>query len=110
METSNANGFTIEFHQFSANRVTSTLKEFFTVYLGFETVYKLWELPIIKYRIGMLKKQFVNFFKILKKVLKNQEGDVFSYALNILCSDENLKSENICMVLELLYPLYISYI
>lgn len=104
-EAINAGKFSLQFEQFSNIRVIKILKDNRYIYLGYETVCKLWELlPLVKYRIEMLKRQqFANYFKILQKGLQNQVGNVFVNALNILRPQENPNSENVSIVMELIH-------
>lgn len=100
--------FKISFEQISSSRIIKIWKNEAYVYLGYETVCKLWELlPLIKYRIEMLKKlQFVNYFNLFKKSVQYQCGNIFVNASRILDSGENCPTENVCLVLEFmnLYP------
>lgn len=95
----------IHFDQFSNARVIRISKEDNYIYLAYETVCCLIEiLPLVKYSIEMIKNlQFENYFKILRRGLQSQSGDIIENALNILKPEDNPKSENICMILELIY-------
>lgn len=107
-ESINTEDFSIDFEQFSNIRVIKITKSDGFLYLGYETICKLWELlPLIKYRADMLtRQQFGNYFRVLQRGLRNQGGNVFVNADNILKPEENPNSENLSLVMEFmnLYP------
>lgn len=97
--------FTLSFEQILSCRVIKISRNKLYVYLGYETICKLWELlPVIKYRIEMCKKlQFTNYFNVLKKGLEYQPGNIFVNASKILNTRDSCPTENVCLVLELMY-------
>lgn len=98
----------LSFEQISFARVVKIWKNGSYVYLGYETVCKLWELlPLVKYRIGILKQQqFMTYFSVLKRGLEYQGGNLFVNASRILHVGDICPTENVCLALELmhLYP------
>lgn len=102
------NNFTISFEQISSARVIKIRKGDSYVFLGYESVCKLWELlPLLKFRIELLKQQqFVNYFNALRKGLQSQSENIFVNASNILHANEACPTENVCLALELMsvYP------
>lgn len=105
VEPIRAGSFSIYFEQISASRVIKIWKNNSHVYLGFESICKLWELlPLVKYRVDMIKRlQFANYFKIVQKGLQRQGGNVFENVKNLLPPSENSNSENFGMLMELMY-------
>lgn len=97
--------FSIDFVELSIGRLIKISKGNNYIYMAYETICGLWEiLPLVKYRIETIKnQQFTNYFKILQRGLQNQTGDIFENALNILKPEDNPNSQNICMILELIY-------
>lgn len=104
-EQIDAENFTIQFEKISYSRVIKIVKNNSYIYLGYESICKLWEaLPLIKYRIEMLKRQqFASYFKIVQNGLQRQSGDVFENAMNLLKPLENCNNDNVCMLMELIY-------
>lgn len=94
--------FSIFFEQVSYNRIIRIWKDDANIYLGYETICKLWEvLPLLRYLQNMLnKQQFPIYFKLLRNGLKNQEGNLFSAASNILCATQSCPSENPYLAME----------
>lgn len=101
----NAGSFCVQFEKISYSRVIKVIKNNSYIYLGYESICKLWELlPLVKYRIEMLKKQqFSSYFKVVQKGLQRQDGDVFENAMNLLQPRENCNSENVCMLMKLIH-------
>lgn len=97
--------FSIFFEKISSTKVIKVWKNNSSVYLGYETVCKLWELlPLIKYRVGVLKiQQFATYYKVLQEGLQSQKGNVFVNASNVLKCTENCPTENVCLVQEIMY-------
>lgn len=97
--------FCIDFECISTTRVIKISKNNSYIYLAYESVCKLWEfLPLIKYRLECIKRmQFKNYFAVLQRGLKRQSGNVFVNATNIIQPNENYNSENISLVMELMY-------
>lgn len=102
IETEN---FYIEFEEVVNSMVAKISKNNSYVYLGYETICNLWEcIPLIEYRLDILERlQFPNYFKIVQKGLQNQTGNIFENALNLLQPRTNLNSENVFMIMELIY-------
>lgn len=95
----------IFFEQISSARVIRIWKNNSYVYLGYESICKLWELlTVIKFRTDMLKKQeFLPYFRVLQKSLQNQAGNLFVYASRILYTNERAPTENVCLALEFMH-------
>lgn len=104
-ESVNTSKFCIDFQQISYARIIKISKNNSAVYLGYESVCKLWELlPLIRYRIDFVKRQqFSNYFRVLQKGLENQSGNVFTNTLNALRPQDNPNSENLSTVMEFIY-------
>lgn len=98
-------GISISFEQISSARVVRISKNNLYVYLGYESVCKLWELlPLVRCRLDMVKKlQFNTFYQMLRKGLKTQNGNVFVNATNILTTHDDSPTENASLALELMY-------
>jgi hypothetical protein len=105
----NINGwsFSIHFEFISSARVVKLFKDDTYIYLGYETICKLWELlPLIKYTIKLFKnQQFMTYFRVIKISLKNRPNQVET-ATDILQATEGFPTENPSLVWELLtlYP------
>lgn len=97
-----AGNFTIHFEQISSARVLKITKAASYIFLGYESVCKLWELlPLLKFRTSMLKQQqFISYLKVLQKGLQGQAGNIFVIASNILKANETSPTENVCLTLE----------
>lgn len=97
--------FSIQFEELPYCRSVKVVKNNSYIYLGYESICKLWEyIPLLEYRLNILQRlQFPNYFKIVQKGLQAQDGDIFENALNLLQPSENPNSENICMIMELIY-------
>lgn len=74
------------------------------IYFGCESICKLWDLiPVIDYRIEMLKKQhFDKYYNTLKTNLMKQPGDLLTNVFNDVSPKQNPNNENINTMLELL--------
>lgn len=97
--------FSIYFDEISSTKVIQIWKNNIYIYMGCETISKLWEfLPLVKHTVTLLRKQqFGNYFKVLQNELQNQLGDLYSNACNVLHSNDNFTSENIVIAIELLH-------
>lgn len=97
--------FSIHFVELSFGRLIKIDQGNNYIYMAYETICGLWEiLPLVKYRIEMIEnQQFSKYFKTLRSGLQSQSGNIFENALNILKPEDNPNSENICMILELIY-------
>lgn len=95
----------IFFEQISSTRVIKIWKNNSSIYLGYETICNLWEiLPIINYRIDMLKiQQFKTYFKVFQKGMQSQSGNIFHNATTVLKCSETCPTENVCLLQELVY-------
>lgn len=94
--------FSIYFEQLSFSRVVRIWKNQTYIYLGYESICKLWDLEkIIQFRIDILKKQqFLNYYKVLQSGLSGS-GDIITHASKIIY--DSFPTENVCLVLELLH-------
>ena len=78
------------------------------IYFSRETIEKLWEIQeLIDYRIIILKKQdFEKYFNVFQTSLMNNSMDLLTNVYNVLSPSQNLNSENVSTMLEILvmYP------
>lgn len=100
--------FFLEFKQLPYCKTIKISRQNSSVYLAHDSICTLWELlPLISYRINMLKnQQFTTYFKILKNGLRNMDGDIINNAWNLLSPENNPNNENLSTILEFLstYP------
>lgn len=96
--------FSIYFEYISSVRIVKICKDSSYIYMGYETVSKLFELvSLVKHFIEMLKKQhFLNYLIILQKGLQYQNGNLFQNAINLLYSGDTCPSENSALAIELM--------
>lgn len=95
--------FSVNFEQFSSKRVVKIWKNYSYMYLGFESITKLWDLlKIVQFRLEILKRQkFASYYEVLRQGLQNRNGNIFDSAAEILY--DTYPTENICLALELLH-------
>lgn len=100
-----AGQFSIFFETYSGVKVVKLVKNKVAVYLGYESICKLWELlPLVKYIADKRRRQqFATYFNVLKCGLRSQAGDKLVNALKTIQPLDNPNSENISTVLELIY-------
>lgn len=83
------------------------------IYLGCESTCKLWEMiPLIEYRLEMLKKQqFDRYFNGFKSNVLGQQGDLIPNVLHTLAPKQNPHNENVSTMMEMLaiYPDILEY-
>lgn len=103
-ETVNSWTFSIHFEQISHIRVVKIEKENSQIYLGYETICKLWEvLPLVKYNQNLLNKQdFSTYFKFLRYGLQHREDNLFQAVQDMMSVTEPCPTENPLLVLEFL--------
>jgi hypothetical protein len=105
MDSIETENFRVDFEQVQNSRVVKISKNNSYIYLGYETICNLWErTPLIEYRLDILERlQFTNYFKIVQKGLQTYAGNIFDNALNLLQPSKNRNSENVSMIMELIY-------
>lgn len=104
-EPIDAGNFSIQFMQISNSAVVKIVKNNSYIYMGYESICKLWEvLPLVKYGVDMLKRQqFNNYFNNVRRELQRRGGNVFENAVNLIERSNNSNNENVYMLMELVY-------
>lgn len=95
--------FIIKFENINDKRIINIGKGSEMIYLGYESVYKLWELvPLINYRIDMLKRlDFQGYFSVIRGSAHKFTGDVPQNVMNFVQYEINPNSENVSIILEM---------
>lgn len=72
---------------------------------GIESIAQLWVLlPLIDYRLDILKKQdFQNYFTSKLSLAHSKNGDICQQVLNVIAPTNNPGSENVSTMMELVY-------
>lgn len=100
--------FSIHFEQISHARVVKIEKGASQIYLGYETICKLWEvLSLVKYNQNLFSKQdFATYFKFLCYGLKHRGDNLFQAVEDMMSVTEPCPTENPLLVLEYanIYP------
>lgn len=107
-ETVHSWSFSIYFEQIANVKVVKIEKDDSYIYLGYETICKLWEvLPIVKYLQNLLNKQdFSTYVKLVCYGLRNRDDNLFQAVEDIVGATESYPTENPLLILEFLkmYP------
>lgn len=98
--------FTITFDMFEESPVIKVTQNDFYVVFGSQSIFCLWQIiPLIDYRIDILKRQnFNDYFHVLASNLRNYEGSaLLDKVFKVMSTNQIPDSENVSTVLELLH-------
>ncbi|XP_050516050.1 uncharacterized protein LOC126890924 [Diabrotica virgifera virgifera] len=97
--------YSVEFEKVQEAKVIKISQTNCYIYLGYESICKLWEvLPLIQHHINHLKQgSFDEYLKSLYQRLRNNTGNFYENVLRSVDASTHIRFEDLSNILELVY-------